>query len=630
MVSIWVINMFARIKFINRVIRVGGGFFSTLKIFLFVLKNEGLRGVIWRLNVVRRMGYVDDLDVANAGSRTDQNIGYDIWLRFKESKIEEKSLEDMNIVFSILMPVFRPPHALLQRAIESVLHQTYSNWQLCIVDDASGDADLSRLVRSFSLKDKRIFVKTREINGHISIASNDALAMASGDFVVLLDNDDELHIDALACIAEKIAVRADAEIVFSDEDKLSSSGKRHSPYFKSEFNPVLFLAQNMISHLGVYRTSTLREIGGFRVGVEGAQDWDLGWRVVEAKGADKVVHVPRVLYHWRELPGSTSRDVGEKSYAVAAQVRVISDHLERIGRRALVEPSPRAQGMVRVRFAFPEARPLVSIVIPTRDRKDLLQMCIESLKQHTEYSQYEVIVVDNGSVEQDALAYLELLKQQSGVRVMREDIPFNYSSLNNLGVAQAKGEYILMLNNDIEFTHADWLDEMMSWAALPEVGCVGAKLWYPNGTLQHGGVILGIGGMAGHAHRGISKIDNGYVGRAVVHQNLSAVTGACMLVKRSIYEKVGGLDERFAVAYNDIDFCLRVREAGYQNVWTPYAEMVHHESATRGMDSNPEKRMRLEAEVALMKERWGSILQADPAYSPHLTRLDEDFSINVH
>ena len=628
----WFRAMKSSLKIFIRAIKIGGGFLSTSVLAFNVLRKDGLKGILWRLNVAKRMDYVDNLDIVDIGIRTNFNRGYDNWRRRNEGYafITSPAKDTEHIRFSVLMPVYKAPLALLEKAIESVRAQTYKSWQLCIVDDASDDEPLSQLLQSYIQRDPRIVVFTRGANGHISAATNDALVMASGEFVVLLDNDDELSADALAAVAAALTVRPDAEIVYSDEDKLSEAGKRHHPYFKPDFNPVLFLAQNMISHLGIYRTSTLREIGGFRVGVEGAQDWDLAWRVVEAKGADKVVHVPRVLYHWRELPGSTSRDVGEKAYAVAAQVRVISDHLTRIGRRAKVEPSPRTQGMVRVRFELPEPRPLVSIVIPTRDRKDLLQMCMQSLKQQTEYLPYEVIVVDNGSVEQDALAYLELLKQQSGVRVMREDIPFNYSTLNNLGVAQAKGEYILMLNNDIEFTHSDWLDEMMSWAALPEVGCVGAKLWYPNGTLQHGGVILGIGGMAGHSHRGISKIDNGYVGRAAVHQNLSAVTGACMLVKRSIYEEVGGLDERFAVAYNDIDFCLRVREAGYQNVWTPYAEMVHHESATRGMDSNPEKRRRLEAEVALMKERWGTILQADPAYSPHLTRLDEDFSINVH
>lgn len=619
------------LKLMWRVMRIGGGLIPTARLAISVLRREGVSGILWRLNVAKRMHYVDDLRFGGLGIRTDFNRGYDTWRRRNEpSSNSLRDLDDSKICFSILMPVFKAPLSLVEKAIKSVISQTYTNWQLCIVDDASGDLELSTLLSGYTQQDGRIRVLTREKNGHISVATNDALTLASGEYVVLMDHDDELHRDALSSIASALNEHPDAEIVYSDEDKLTEAGIRHNPYFKSQFNPVLFLAHNMINHLGVYRTSTVREIGGFRTGVEGAQDWDLAWRVVEAKGADKVVHVPKVLYHWRELAGSTARDIGEKSYAVTAQIRVISEHLQRIGRGARVAPSPRVQGMVRVQFDLPNPLPLVSIVIPTRDRKDLLQMCMESLVEHTSYSAYEVIIVDNGSVEPDALEYLKLLKKNSNVRVLREDIPFNYSILNNSGVAAANGDFILMLNNDIEFTHDDWLHEMVSWAALPEVGCVGAKLWYPNGTLQHGGVILGIGGMAGHSHRGISRIDNGYVGRAAVHQNLSAVTGACLLVKRRIYEEVGGLDELFAVAYNDIDFCLRVRAAGYQNVWTPHAEMVHHESATRGMDSNAEKRARLEAEVALMKQRWSDVMSADSAYSPHLTRVDEDFSINVH
>ena len=614
-----------------RVMRIGGGLIPTARLAISVLRREGVSGILWRLNVAKRMHYVDDLRFGGPGIRTDFNRGYDTWRRRNEPGSNSlRDLDDSKICFSILMPVFKAPLSLVENAIKSVVSQTYTNWQLCIVDDASGDLELSTFLSGYTQQDGRIKVLTREKNGHISVATNDALTLASGEYLVLMDHDDELHRDALSSIASALNERPDAEIVYSDEDKLTEAGIRHNPYFKSQFNPVLFLAHNMINHLGVYRTSTVREIGGFRTGVEGAQDWDLAWRVVEAKGADKVVHVPKVLYHWRELAGSTARDIGEKSYAVTAQIRVISEHLQRIGRGARVAPSPRVQGMVRVQFDLPNPLPLVSIVIPTRDRKDLLQMCMESLVEHTSYSAYEVIIVDNGSVEPDALEYLKLLKKNSNVRVLREDIPFNYSILNNSGVAAANGDFILMLNNDIEFTHDDWLHEMVSWAALPEVGCVGAKLWYPNGTLQHGGVILGIGGMAGHSHRGISRIDNGYVGRAAVHQNLSAVAGACLLVKRRIYEEVGGLDELFAVAYNDIDFCLRVRAAGYQNVWTPHAEMVHHESATRGMDSNAEKRARLEAEVALMKQRWSDVMSADSAYSPHLTRVDEDFSINVH
>ncbi len=618
-----------------RAIRIGGGLFSTVKLAFFVLKNEGVAGIIWRMNIARKMDFVDHLDLCAKAERTDYNLGYGKWIDNNE-KFHNKILSlDVNNEFhpriSILLPVYRVPLNFLKKAIESVELQSYENWELCICDDASNCSNLLKYLEVKSKTDARIKILIRETNGHISAATNDALALATGEYAALLDHDDELHPDALMRVVQAVKNNPGVEIVYSDVDKLDVNNRRHHPYFKSEFNPVLFLAQNMISHLGVYRVSTLRELGGFRLGVEGAQDWDMAWRVVEAKGVDTVVHIPAVLYHWRELEGSTSRDVGEKMYAIKAQVKVIQDHLERSGQRGVATASERVPGMIRVRYELPVPMPLVSIVIPTRDRKDLISLCIESLFKKTSYENFEIIIIDNESVDADALDFLGEIEKLPNVRVFRENIPFNYSVLNNRGVSHALGEYILMLNNDIEFTHADWLTEMMSWATQPGVGCVGAKLWYPNGTLQHGGVVLGLcGGMAGHAHRGISKIDNGYVGRAVVHQNLSAVTGACMLVKRSIYEELGGLDEQFAVAYNDIDFCLRVRVAGYQIVWTPYAEMVHHESATRGTDSNPQKRARLEAEVALMKQRWSGVLKSDPAYSPNLTRLDENFSINIH
>lgn len=610
-----------------RAIRIGGGMAPATKLLFSVLRTEGIAGIAWRLNAARKMVFIDELGSFAAGIQTDYNKGYEAWQKRNERGIQPIESE---ILISILMPVYRPPITLLREAIESVRRQSYQRWQLCIADDHSANPEISNLLHQYAAQDSRIKVCTRTQNGHISAATNSALEMADGQFIALLDNDDELHPDALAHVAAALHARPDAEILYSDEDKLDTRDCRQHPYFKSRFNRVLFLAQNMISHLGVYRSSTVRALGGFRLGVEGAQDWDLALRVVEAKGADKVVHIPRVLYHWREIEGSTARSVDEKSYASAAQVRVVQEHLQRIGRPAHVEPAPRLFGMVRVRHCLPKQLPLVSIIIPSRDRKDLLEMCIGSLFEKTAYSRFEVIVVDNGSREAEKLAYLQTIQHEHRVNVVRADIPFNYSTLNNLGVASANGEYILMLNNDIEFLHPDWLHEMMSWAIQPETGCVGARLWYPHGTLQHGGVILGINGMAGHAHRGISKINAGYRGRGAVHQNLSAVTGACMLVKRSIYESIGGLDERFAVAYNDIDFCLRVKAAGYENVWTPYAEMNHHESATRGIDSAGPQRERLTAELKLMRERWAHLIADDPAYSPHLTKLDEDFSINQY
>lgn len=616
-------------KLISRAVRIGGGVVPTLKLCASVLQREGWSGVVWRMNAARRMSYIDQYDGSTAAVKTDYNRGYDTWRKRNESVDMRGELlqADAPIRFSILMPVYRPQPQLLERAIESVCRQTFDHWELCICDDASGDAAITALIQKHVDADSRIKFVTRATNGHISAATNDALTLASGEYVGFLDNDDELHKDALAHVHMALHAHPEAELLYSDEDKIDEKSHRHHPYFKSEFNPVLMLAQNMLTHLCVYKASVLKELGGLRLGVEGAQDWDLAFRYVESRGTDHICHIPRVLYHWRETAGSTARGSGEKSYATAAQIQVVQQHLARIGRVATVSPAPLVPGMLRVRYHLPENPPLVSIVIPTRDKVDLLKTCISSLYAKTEYPNFEVIVVDNGSVEDATKCYFQEIEKQHAVHVLDANIPFNYSKLNNMAVEVANGDFVVMLNNDIEITDGDWLSEMMSWAQWPETGCVGAKLWYPNGTLQHGGVILGINGLAGHAHRGISRIDPGYMGRAGVHHNLSAVTGACLLVKKSVFKMVDGLDESLAVAYNDIDFCLRVNNEGLSNVWSPYAEMTHHESATRGVDSVGWERERLNREIEIMKNRWAIALGNDSSYSINLTRLDENFSI---
>ena len=620
------------LKLISRAVRIGGGVLPTLKLCASVLQREGWSGVVWRLNAARRMSYIDQYSGSVADAvKTDYNRGYDTWRKRNESVDVSGELTQLGapLLISILMPVYRPRPEFLERAIESVRRQTYGHWELCICDDASNDRVITALLQKHAVADKRIKFMSRHENGHISAATNDALALASGEYVGFLDNDDELHKDALAHIRIALHRSPQSELLYSDEDKIDEKGRRHHPYFKPEFNPVLMLAQNMLTHLCVYKTSAVRDLGGLRLGVEGAQDWDLAFRFVEARGTDRICHIPRVLYHWRETEGSTARGSNEKSYATDAQIKVVQQHLGRLGRSAKVMPAPLAPGMLRVRYDLPENQPLVSIVIPTRDKVELLKICISSLYAKTEYKNFEVIVVDNGSVEAITKGYFEEIENGFGVRLLNADIPFNYSKLNNMAAEIARGDFILMLNNDIEITDGDWLSEMMSWAQWTETGCVGAKLWYPNGTLQHGGVILGINGIAGHAHRGISKIDPGYYGRAAVHQNFSAVTGACMLVRKSVFEMMGGLNERFAVAYNDIDFCLRVNSSGMFNVWTPYASMIHHESATRGIDISESGRDRLNGEVQLMKHQWADVIANDFAYSKNLTHLDENLSIEV-
>lgn len=529
-------------------------------------------------------------------------------------------------LISVVMPVFDPPPNLLDEAIRSVRAQIYAHWELCIADDASRNERVRSILRRHAAEDPRVKIVLRPTNGHISAASNSALELASGAFVALLDHDDLLAEHALFWVAESIVDNGEVGLIYSDEDKIDLHGKRHDPYFKCDWNLHLFRSQNMISHLGVYRTALVREVGGFRVGFEGAQDYDLALRCIERLRPDQIRHLPRVLYHWRVIPGSTAMSGSEKPYAVVAGARALTDHLERTGNSGAVESTP--YSYYQINYDLPVQVPLVSLVIPTRNGLQLLRKCIESICDKTTHPAYEIIVVDNGSDDPETLAYLAGLACQSDVRVLRDDRPFNYSALNNAAVSIARGEIIGLLNNDIEVISPNWLSEMVSLALQPDVGAVGAKLWYPNDTLQHGGVILGLRGVAGHSFAGTGKGASGYFGRCVLRQSYSAVTAACLLVRKALYHEVGGLNETdLTVAFNDVDFCLKLREKGYVNVWTPYAELYHHESVSRGFEDTPEKQGRFKKEIEYMQNRWKDSLYCDPAYSPNLTLDREDFSL---
>ena len=541
-----------------------------------------------------------------------------------------QKIEDLGITttFSVVMPVYNPPLDYLRQAIESVQAQVYPHWEICIADDASPNAAVRELLTELAAQDPRIKLVFREKNGHISAATNSALEIATGDYIALMDNDDLLPPHALAYMALAAHQHPQAGLIYSDEDKVTEDNVRQAPYFKCQFNYELFLSQNMISHFGVYRRSVLEEIGGFRVGYEGAQDWDLALRVIEKVGPENIVHVPRVLYHWRIFPGSTALALEEKDYALKAQIESITSHLQRIGKPdTQVYPASGIPGLLRIKHRLPDPLPLVSIVIPTRDRVELLSMCVNSILEKTAYPNYQIVVVDNGSTDEKALAYLDSIAKDERVKVIRADIPFNYSALNNLGVAQTDGEYLVLMNNDIEITQTDWLEEMLAFACQPDIGCVGAQLWYPNNTLQHGGVVLGIGGVASHAHKGIPRGNFGYFGRASAHQMFSAVTAACLMIRKSTYQAVDGFDETLKVAYNDVDFCLKVRAQGLRNLYNPFASFIHHESASRGSDQEGSNQQRLAAEAAIMKQRWGALIADDPAYSPNLTLLGDDFSM---
>ena len=627
------------IKLLPRIIRFGGGALESAKKAWRVFSREGWAGVKQRILFVggNRSGISSSIIRPDLRSGTVDRNDYSEWVR-RYDTLTDESRATMRAridafshkpLISVLMPTYNPRREWLIEAIESVRKQIYPHWELCIADDASTDKTVRPILEHYAKEDSRIKVAFRKKNGHISASSNTALQLATGDWVALLDHDDLLSEHALFSVADAINRNPDIRLIYSDEDKIDENGKRFDPYFKCEWNLDLFYSHNMFSHLGVYRTDLLHEINGFRVGLEGSQDHDLALRCIERIEPNQIHHIPRVLYHWRVHAESTAQSADAKPYATLAGERALNEHFQRQKINASAEHIGHGY---RVNYALPDILPMVSLIIPSRNGLQLLRTCVESILKKTTYPNYEVLIVDNGSDDPAVLEYLDDLQARARVRVrvrvMRDDRPFNYSALNNAAAKLARGDVLGLLNNDLEVISPDWLLEMVSHAVRPNIGAVGAKLWYPNDTLQHGGVILGLGGVAGHAHHNILRGMFGYFGRAKVVQNFSAVTAACLLVRKSIYEEVGGLNEpNLQVAFNDVDFCLRVREAGYRNIWTPYAELYHHESATRGFEDTPEKQARFAKEVKYMRQRWGDLLLNDPAYSPNLTLDHGDFSL---
>ncbi len=529
--------------------------------------------------------------------------------------------------FSVLVPTFETDEAHLRACLESVLGQTYPHWELCIADDASSLPHVRSLLESLRGRDSRVRVAFRDSNGHIAAASSTALGLATGDFVALLDHDDVLAPHALFALAAALQQNPEAQIVYSDEDKLDAAGHRCEPFFKPDFSPDLLYSQNYVCHLGAYRRSLVADVGGFRVGFEGSQDYDLLLRCVAGvKDPSQIVHVPQVLYHWRRHEASTAADHGRKDYASRAAQRALQEHLEATRPGVTVETLE--PGLYRPRWPLPEPKPMVSLVVPTRDGAEVLETCLDSLLHRTRYDAFEILVVDNGSTCPRTLACLDGLAGDARVRVLRYDRPFNFSAINNFAVEHANGSVIGLINDDVEVVSEGWLDEMVSHAIRPDIACVGAKLYYPDGRLQHAGVVLGIGGVAGHSHKYLPGDSSGYFSRLRIVHNVAAVTGAALVVRKAIYQEVGGLDERhLKVAFNDVDFCLKCLQAGYRNLWTPFAELVHHESKTRGEDDCPEKRARFHQECATMRERWGALLDNDPYYNPNLSLNREDYSL---
>ena len=551
-------------------------------------------------------------------------------------------------MISIVTPVYRPNLTHFSGMVDSVIGQSYDNWQLILVDDCSAEPELTAMLNAYADHPK-IIVHQRKKNGHISAASNDALKLATGEFVALLDHDDLLHKHALNTVALFIQNEPTVNILYSDEDKVNEAGTFEQAHYKPQWNPDLLYSHNYVCHLGVYRKSLLDDIGGFRLGVEGSQDYDLLLRAVKACKAKGITHIPYVLYHWRIAEGSTALAGSEKSYTDDAGLKALQDYFTDSScfgsdfSSGITVESGLLSNTYKVNWPVPpelEQQPLVSIIMPTKNGLELVKQCIESLYNLTTYKKFEVLLVDNQSDDAESIAYFEQLADEKKVRLLSYNHAFNYSAINNYAVTQAKGDIIVLMNNDIEILSADWLNEMVSHCLRNDIGCVGAKLYYPTkstegfnkkskaGTIQHAGVITGIGGVAGHSHKYFPCWHPGYFKRLMITQNFSAVTAACLAVRKSVFEQVNGLNEQdLTIAFNDVDFCLKVQQAGYRNLWTPYAEMIHHESVSRGTEDNPEKVARFNLEVDYMKNTWGETLLNDSCYNPWLSLTKEDFSL---
>jgi len=522
----------------------------------------------------------------------------------------------MRPVISIIVPVFNTDRQMLVDMIESVCDQTYENWELCLADGHSQKEYIPGILQAYSTKDTRIRSVLLEENFGIAGNTNAALAMATGEYIALLDHDDLLPKWALYSVVKAINDNKNPDILYSDEDKITFDGKkRFFPHFKPEWSPDLLRSYNYITHLFVAKRDLVARAGNFLPGYDGSQDHDLILRTTEL--AERVVHIPEILYHWRSHSESTAQNQGNKSYTLEAGVRAISDHIKRVGYEGETSFNQK-YGFYRVEYKL-TAEPLVSIIIPNYEHVNDLRRCLDSIFSLTKYSNFEIIVVENNSTSKEIFAYYQQIQKKHGVQVIRWQGEFNYSAINNFAVRTAKGEFLLFLNNDTEVIAPDWIEQMLQYAQRKDVGAVGAKLYYADDTIQHGGVVLGFQGLAGHAFSRVSREDPGYMGRAIVVQNVSAVTAACMMMNKAFFESLGGFDESMKVAFNDVDLCMRIRQAGKWIIYNPYAELYHHESVSRGSEDTSEKKARFVSEIEYFHAKWKDQLEAgDPFYNPHL------------
>lgn len=558
-----------------------------------------------------------------------EEIPYGPW--YEEYKPNEAELErqrkhsfSWTPLFSIAVPVYRTPEKFLRQMLDSVRAQTYGNWELCIANGSPEDEAVVRVLETYAKKDKRIRYENLKENLGIAENTNAAFAMARGEFAGLLDHDDLLAPNTLYEVARALEKEPEADAVYTDEDKVTTELDEHfQPHLKPDFNLDLLRSNNYICHFFLVRRSILEKTGGFRREFDGAQDYDFIFRCVEE--ARKVVHIPEILYHWRTHKASTADNPASKMYAFDAGKRAIEAHLARVGTKGTVSHT-KDLGFYRVQYPV-QGEPLVSIIIPNKDEAETLKACMESIREKTAYQNYEIIVVENNSVTDEIFRYYKELSGE-GVRLLRYKKPFNYSAINNFGARAAKGEYLLFLNNDVTIITPEWLEEMLGVCQRPEVGAVGVKLLYPDNTIQHAGCVVGMGGIAGHMFVDMPAERTGYLHKASLLQDMSAVTAACMMVKKSVFENVGGFTEELAVAFNDVDLCLKINRAGSLVVYDPFAQLYHMESKTRGAEDDKAKVRRFQTEIEYMREHWISILkEGDPYYNKNLSLTKWNYSL---
>lgn len=631
-------------KFRHRILRLADdnvplqtGLLSLGKKLWTVLKIKGIRYTFAKLpqtseqklhNLTSPVEFLPEIPRSN-------DISYQKWLNknYPTQAILRKMAEMLEIlpykpVFSLIMPVFNTPERFLREAIESVLNQIYPYWELCIADDASTEPYIKVILEEYIAKDSRIKVVFRTENGHISQASNSALEIASGEFITLFDHDDLLTPDALYEVAFLLNKHPKADMIYSDEDKIDDNNILQHPFFKPDWCPDTFLSRMYTCHLGTYRREVVNAIGGFRAGYEGSQDYDLVLRLTEK--TNNIFHIPKILYHWRIHPQSAAAVADVKPYAILAAEKALADALHRRGENGEVKQAANLVGHHIIRYKISDYK-LVSIIIPTKDLAHLLDKCLTSIFAHSIYPNYEVIVIDNGSKEKNTADVIAKWtdKEPSRFKCYPFDIPFNYSKINNYAVNQVNGDYILFLNNDIEVITSDWIDAMVEQAQRPTIGAVGALLLYPDNTIQHAGVVMGIGGVANHSHKHFPYNSPGYFGQILTVNNYTSVTAACLMCRREVFQAVGGFEEELAVAFNDVDLCLKIVEKGYKNIYLPHVMLYHHESKSRGYEDTPAKLARFTQEIEYMQKKWKKFIEYDPCYSIHLTSKHEDYSIKT-